>query len=136
MPLALFGGAVSPVTSYLAIEPGVRPSTEGLFEGEGLGLGSLGLIGRGAGAGVHGYGARRFDHQAWLRGELARLRGACGAPALRLTLETTRDEVVAVAAQLSGASDPVSARCVEEGVWAWDLPASFADVWKRYVVSA
>ncbi|MCB9700530.1 MAG: VWA domain-containing protein [Myxococcales bacterium] len=136
MPLALFGGAVSPVTSYLAIEPGVRPSTEGLFEGEGLGLGSLGLIGRGAGAGGHGYGARRFDHQAWLRGELARLRGACGAPALRLTLETTRDEVVAVAAQLSGASDPVSARCVEEGVWAWDLPASFADVWKRYVVSA
>ena len=30
MILARHGGAVSPVTSYLAIEPGVRPSTEGI----------------------------------------------------------------------------------------------------------
>ena len=30
MVLARHGRAVSPVTSYLAIEPGVRPSTEGI----------------------------------------------------------------------------------------------------------
>ena len=30
MVLARHGGAVSPVTSYLAVEPGVRPSTEGI----------------------------------------------------------------------------------------------------------
>ncbi len=40
MVLARHGRAVSPVTSYLAIEPGVRPSTEGLNEGE---LGSIGM---------------------------------------------------------------------------------------------
>ena len=136
MPLALFGGAVSPVTSYLAIEPGVRPSTEGLEEGEAIGLGGIGLIGRGSGAGGSGHGARLFDHAAWLRGELARLRGACGAPELQVTLETTRDEVVAVAATIAGAGDPVGARCVEEGIWAWELPSSFADAWRRYVVRA
>ena len=40
MTLAMKGGAVSPVTSYLAIEPGVRPSTEGLDWGTGQGFGS------------------------------------------------------------------------------------------------
>src|SRR5690606_36548026 len=42
MPLALYGGAVSPVTSYLAIEPGVRPSTEGIeYTATGIGFGSV-----------------------------------------------------------------------------------------------
>lgn len=49
-------GAVSPVTSYLAIEPRVRPSTEGLDENEGgcregIGRGSIGTIGRCSGPG-------------------------------------------------------------------------------------
>ncbi len=35
MTLATLGGAVSPITSYLAIEPGVRPSTEGIDWGAG-----------------------------------------------------------------------------------------------------
>ncbi|HEY8074487.1 MAG TPA: vWA domain-containing protein, partial [Labilithrix sp.] len=48
MTLAMHGGAVSPVTSYLAIEPGVRPSTEGLDDAE---LGSIGGIGTGQGFG-------------------------------------------------------------------------------------
>jgi hypothetical protein len=42
MTLALRGGAVSPVTSYLAIEPGVRPSTEGLSDAEASGDGGFG----------------------------------------------------------------------------------------------
>jgi hypothetical protein len=57
MTLARRGKAVSPVTSHLAIEPGVRPSTEGLDHGgggfgEGIGLGSVNHF-------VHGQGASR-----------------------------------------------------------------------------
>lgn len=38
LALAFLGRAVSPVTSYLAIEPGVRPSTAGVpGRGEGVG---------------------------------------------------------------------------------------------------
>src|SRR5205085_8638877 len=35
MKVAMFGRAVSPVTSYLAVEPGTRPSTIGLEGGRG-----------------------------------------------------------------------------------------------------
>lgn len=136
MPLALYGGAVSPVTSYLAIEPGVRPSTEGLEEGEAVGLGGLGLMGHGSGGGFGGSVGSAFDHAQWLRQALARSQAACGAPRLRLTLETTRDEVVAVAAAASSGLDPVSARCVEEAVWAWELPSAFTESWRRYVVAS
>ena len=55
MVLAKHGRAVSPVTSYLAVEPGVRPSTEGIefhtvlgADGEGtIFLGNLGTFGSG-----------------------------------------------------------------------------------------
>ncbi len=53
LSIAMYAGAVSPVTSYLAVEPGVRPSTEGLQRGAtaprirmgkaGVGMGSIGL---------------------------------------------------------------------------------------------
>lgn len=136
MALAFRGGAVSPVTSYLAIEPGVRPSTEGLEEEEGIGLGGIGLIGTGRGGGGSGYGrVAPPDPRAWILAETRRLREACGAPSFTLTFESTLDEVVAVGvAGRAGAMDPVSARCVEEGVWAWALPGSFVDRWKRYEV--
>lgn len=136
MPLALYGGAVSPVTSYLAIEPGVRPSTEGLEEGETIGLGGLGLIGHGSGGGGGASVGSVFDHAGWLRRALAQAQAACGAPRLRITLETTRDEVVAVTAAASGDLDPVSARCVEEAAWAWELPSAFSESWRRYVVAS
>ena len=45
MRAAAAGGAVSPVTSYLSIEPGTRPSTEGF--GEEFGTGGPGLAGFG-----------------------------------------------------------------------------------------
>ncbi|MEZ4449281.1 MAG: VWA domain-containing protein [Nannocystaceae bacterium] len=134
MSLAMHGGAVSPVTSYLAIEPGVRPSTEGLEEGE-IGLGGLGLIGRGSGGGSGvGYGGVRPDPLTWLRAELNTLRAACSAPPLTLTMESTIDEVVAV--EVTGRLDAVARHCVEEGVWAWDLPGSFTQRWARHVVHA
>jgi hypothetical protein len=53
LALAFFGRAVSPVTSYLAIEPGVRPSRIGIVgRGEGSGTGA----GFGAGSGRMGGG--------------------------------------------------------------------------------
>lgn len=46
MTLATYARAVTPVTSYLAIEPGVRPSTEGLEHGAaGLGASGSGSVG-------------------------------------------------------------------------------------------
>jgi hypothetical protein len=80
MKLALLGRAVSPVTSYLAIEPGVRPSTEGLDEGEAFGLGGLGLIGHGSGGGGSGVGTiGGVDPDALMRAHLQRALAACGA---------------------------------------------------------
>jgi len=84
MPLALYGGAVSPVTSYLAIEPGVHPSTEGLDEMEGVGFGGLGLIGHGAGGGGKSE-TSAFDHADWLRRALARAERGEGMPGATVT---------------------------------------------------
>jgi Mg-chelatase subunit ChlD len=50
MRLAVVAHAVSPVTSLLAVEPGTRPSTQGLVRSSGLGGGGSG---RGSGASVH-----------------------------------------------------------------------------------
>lgn len=127
MFLAMRGHAVSPVTSLLAIEPGVRPSTEGLGvgeggggRGEGIGLGSIGTIGRGAGLG--------FDKRGFLSDELAAAAKACGAAGRRVSvrLETTVDEVVDVpSVSLKGAAGGAIERCVEEAAWRIDLPPAF-----------
>ncbi len=132
MPLALNGRAVSPVTSYLAIEPGVRPSTEGLEEGEGgmggggagsgIGLGSIGTIGHGSGTGTS------FDHDAFLRGALEGVMHACNATgAAQVVLETTFDEIVEVRdVKATPALDAKTAACVSEGMWGVDLPSRFS----------
>jgi hypothetical protein len=137
MYLAMRGHAVSPVTSMLAIEPGVRPSTEGLDgvgeggggHGEGIGLGSIGTLGHGAGVG--------FDHGAFLREALARGAQACGAVGrgLRVELETTRDEVVDVpSVSARGAPDAKLLGCVAEAAWALDLPGAFSAERASYTV--
>ena len=131
MPLAMRGGAVSPVTSYLAIEPGVRPSTEGLDEqeggrGEGIGLGSIGSIGHGGGTGDIG-----FDHGAYLKRRLAAAWKRCGSQGISATvsLETTLAEVVDVLDVKPGvgtAAGPVA--CLTEEIWKLHLPDSFRRV--------
>ncbi|WP_082363011.1 hypothetical protein [Chondromyces crocatus] len=145
MPLALRGGAVSPVTSYLAIEPGVRPSTEGIereARGGSVGFGS----GRASGVG-RVYGAKiHFDHLAYLRNELTAAFKQCpaGASTATVALETTRDEVVDVtsvqlaghaAGQPQGATDTAIARCLEEATWNLTLPLRFDATFERYVVA-
>jgi hypothetical protein len=137
MVLAMKGGAVSPVTSYLAIEPGVRPSTEGLDwggggMGDGIGMGGLGLTGFGAGGGG---GTIFFDHIAWLKSELATALGQCGGKGRKTSvlLESTRDEIVSVETKIAGAkSDDPIVTCVNEKLWALELPEDFKGSFHRW----
>jgi hypothetical protein len=124
--LAMRGHAVSPVTSYLAVEPGVRPSTEGLDPAEsGFGEGGGGF-GRGIGLSGVAYGAasgvlpeprlflERAVHEAWER---------CGGVGeVDVSLETNLDEVVEVGDVALATADSKLATCVREAVWALDLP--------------
>jgi hypothetical protein len=139
--LALRGRVVSPVTSYLAIEPGVRPSTEGLEPtesgagfGSGSGMGSLGTIGHGGGGSGH-----VIDRDAFLRGQVRAALDACGGTDRRgtITLQTTSIEIVEVdGVELVPAADAALVDCVREGVWAIALPRVFSEPWQRWAVEA
>ena len=118
MKVAMMGRAVSPVTSYVAAEPGTRPSPIGF---ETIGHGS----GTGAGYGFgSGHGALRGGHPA-----LASLVDATAckrnnAPAdVVLAVETTRSEIVDVA--VTGTTSAL-ATCIAEVVWTVRLPDSFS----------
>jgi subtilisin-like proprotein convertase family protein/Mg-chelatase subunit ChlD len=122
MRIAMYGKAVSPVTSYVAAEPGTRPSTEGLDDSV---LG--GLLGNEVGEANGGFGfgrsgfqpdlASMIDTEACLRAHPQR-----GPWRVELTVETTRDEVVDV---ITDDRTPLAA-CLVEAAWALQLPASFA----------
>jgi len=134
--LAWKGGAVSPVTSYLAIEPGVRPSTEGLEEGVGLGgVGSgHGAVVRSGATSIH----RRpdLDRDAFLRAAIATRAKACGARGdVHVEIETTAAEIVEVAsvAQTERRDASVEA-CLREAVWSIELPDAFEDAWMIYTL--
>jgi Vault protein inter-alpha-trypsin domain len=132
MKLAMLGRAVSPVTSYLAIEPGVRPSTEGLEDGEGaFGFGS------GAGGGAHTVGLASLralghgtgnDKEKWLQGEIVTAAKTC-APAAKLVnaeLETTYDEIVDVVhVEVAPTRDAKAESCLREAIWKLTLPGMF-----------
>jgi len=141
MKMALLGGAVSPVTSYLAIEPGVRPSNEGLdwgTMGHGDGGGGTGQgFGNGHGrmGGVH---VRPVDKTAWLRARLSAAMHACSSSstAAMATLESTLDEVVDIGrVELAPARDAKAESCVREELWKMDLPgATFANAFEAFTV--
>jgi hypothetical protein len=127
MTLAMFGRAVSPVTSYLAIEPGVRPSTEGLEESEALGP-VVSLTGFGQGSKTRRvFKGKRGDRQAILDRELAKAVHACGgAGEASATIETTVHEIVDVrGVALAGARDAKVEACVAEQLWSVLLPFDF-----------
>jgi hypothetical protein len=132
MPLAIRGQAVSPVTSYLAIEPGVRPSTEGLEVGGG-GSGGLGTTGFGAGSGRAGHGMFTSTNHLTriLRDSLAASWKACGggSSSISVDIETTFREIVDVRMQRSVPPAPDAERCLEEAAWAIDLPGIFTSSW-------
>jgi hypothetical protein len=135
MTLALKGGAVSPVTSYLAIEPGVRPSTDGLDRGttsHATRAPKLRLGGTKVAS-----GSPHLDRQAFLsdrlRPELERCGGTLGDA--YVDLETTLEEIVAV--QLSGSNapvDPIVSTCFTESAWALLLPAGFTEPFEAFRV--
>jgi hypothetical protein len=130
MTLALKGHAVSPVTSFLAIEPGVRPSTDGLEETAfgvgGVGLGGIGVSGGGRDY-VIGHGPR-LDREGYLRDRLRRELTRCGGSpgSAYAEVETTLDEIVRVeVGGTRGVLFSAVADCLSEGAWALLLPSGF-----------
>lgn len=123
MRVALAGRAVSPVTSYLAIEPGVRPSVAGLErDGDAIGLGGLGLLGHGGGGGGSGAAATP-TFESLLARDVARCAALHRPPSgwrVALAIETTWQEVADVEAR--AASHPGMGECLSEAAWALDLP--------------
>lgn len=144
MKLAMLGRAVSPVTSYLAIEPGVRPSNEGLEWGGrgsagGVGIGAL--VGHGHGSLLRGAGgAPIVDREAWLRGQLLSFMKSCAPAAKEVTasLESTLDEVVDVGrVELAPTRDAKAESCVREEIWKLELPTgSFDNAFEAHTVVA
>lgn len=129
--LAFKGGVVSPMTSYLAIEPGVRPSTEGLEWGAGgLGIGGFGAGGGGSGVGS-GLGNIVPDRMKILREKLGAVIATCGgtSTSLSVLIETTWAEIVT--ADVTGTDEPVRA-CVAEGIYGIELPALFNASWQKW----
>ncbi|MBL0219494.1 MAG: proprotein convertase P-domain-containing protein [Myxococcales bacterium] len=121
MRIALFARAVSPVTSYVAAEPGVRPSTDGLTDANLYG----GLLGNEAGEmnGGFGFGANRpKPNLATLIDTRPCLRAHPQAGPWRVTLgvETTHEEVVDVTTK---DGSPLAA-CLVEAAWSLRLEAS------------
>jgi len=135
--LAMHGGAVSPVTSYLAVEPGVRPSTEGLD----WGLGGIGVGGGGRSEGI-GLGhigvLSSFDPVLTLQRALAEPWARCGGGAVgaRVSIETTYDEIVDVPdVRLNGPGSERLRQCLTEAVWALRLPGQFRVAHTLHIVS-
>jgi hypothetical protein len=134
--LAVLGGAVSPVTSYLAIEPGVRPSTEGLDWGTGSGMG------HGASTPSVRIGATRssgraqpFDRNRWLQSRIAAAYGSCGGTgSATVALETTVAEIADVTKIEIESKDALVQRCFEQAIWDLALPAGFDEEWVPYSI--
>jgi hypothetical protein len=113
------------VTSYLAIEPGVRPSKIGLPHGGGTGWGTIGT-GRYGTLGVGGVsrgGRPQPDLQSLIdtKACIKTHRPATGW-GVKLWIETTHDEIVDV--QLQNGSGPLAA-CLVEAAWAVRLDHRF-----------
>ncbi|MFN0253659.1 MAG: proprotein convertase P-domain-containing protein [Kofleriaceae bacterium] len=116
--LAMYGKAVSPVTSYVAWEPGARPSVIGLGEGWGtIGSGRYGTLGHGSGGG--GYGritpdfTRLIDVQSCVKAVQPK-----GAWSVTLDIETTVHEIVDV---VTATTKDAMATCLVENTWSLAL---------------
>lgn len=126
MPMAMLGKVVSPVTSYLAIEPGVRPSTEGLEESAGSGMGFGSGFGRSGGR-LYGSSSVKYSDskEEFLRRELEKGLAKCNGAGhkAKASVETTLAEIVAVKTSIEGeAASSALSTCFEESAW---------DIWLR-----
>jgi subtilisin-like proprotein convertase family protein len=130
MTVAMMGHAVSPVTSFVAAEPGTRPSPIGLARGYGtIGSGRYGTIGHGYGAGM-GMGWPAIDWASIVDASGCMASEKPSAPwTISLSLETTRMEIVDVTANTPGSM----ARCLAETAWKVKLDRDrFTDLHETY----
>ena len=122
LKVAFQGRAVSPVTSYIAAEPGTRPSTIGLETiGHGSGMGS----GYGSGGGSGGLYHRtkpRLDALVDTDACVAKHKPATGWR-VHFDVETTKDEIVDVATPVTSEL----AKCLAEAVWRVRLDGTMFD---------
>jgi hypothetical protein len=118
MAVAMKGQVVSPVTSYIAIEPGTRPSRLGMLHGRGMGSG--GGFGRGAGmlGGIGHHTPIRPDLQAMMAPAYETCSKQHGPHSVSLDIETTVDEIVDV---ITSDRSPF-ASCLVEAAWSLRLP--------------
>jgi hypothetical protein len=129
MKLALAGRAVSPATSYLAIEPGARPSTDGLEP-------SISLWGGSTSSCRAMWGTPRgvtieptFNRPRFLSKALDDALAKCNAKtsAATVTIETTLAEIVDVREVTTTRSrDAAVEACVGDELWGLELPAAFS----------
>jgi subtilisin-like proprotein convertase family protein len=126
MKVAMMGRAVSPVTSYLAIEPGVRPSTIGLVRsGYGVGSGRGGMSPRVA-MGMASRVRKKPDPRELMTEAIKACVKKHAPPAgwkVRLGIETTLDEVVDV--QIEAGASLAVAPCLLEAAWAMRLSGEY-----------
>ena len=125
LTVAFAGKAVSPVTSYLATEPGVRPSVDGLeIMGSGLGMAGFGAGGGGSARGSIG-GARPPSLQSLLAAAVDACTQRHSPPAgwhIEMNVETTGLEIVDVDLTSTVHAVPALRTCVVEAAWALQLP--------------
>ena len=126
------GGAVTRETSYLAIEPGVRPSSAGfkytINEEELLPLPRV----RSASAMVKG-GGGGFDPHTYLQGLLEEAFEDCGGESqdAEIEIETTGMEIVDVLNIKVEGSNAALGKCLEKAAWALELPFQYDAVNRR-----
>ncbi len=127
---------VSPYTSYLAIEPGVQPATQGVNRDRWGTIGSGDGTGFGYGAAGAGGGAEDYrDLEAMIESMLQPAAVSCGAldPLVvteiegalgSLEIEATDDEVVDV--RVAGSPSAVVGTCLMEEAWTLALGREFS----------
>ena len=114
MTVAMIGKAVSPVTSYVAAEPGTRPSPIGLARGYGtIGSGRYGASGHAAAFGA-GVVEPPIDWDSMIDKSSCMASEKPSAPwTISLELETTRMEIVDIRVKTPGKL----ATCLAEVAW-------------------
>lgn len=131
MRVAMVGRAVSPVTSYLAIEPGVRPSRDGLPP-EMTRLGAFGGSGQGFGG-----GGTAHRSEPTLDALVGGIATACANKLqttrydLHLSVETTRSEIVDIWSETP--QSPLLT-CLVESLWGVRLDSSFRSERRQHQV--
>ncbi len=124
--VASYGNVVSPVTSFLAIEPGVRPSV--------IGLGVEGLGGIGSGLGSRGVlGQKRRPRIDWIN-IVDRVQRACaahGKAEFSVNLSLQSREIADITLD-SKSTNTAAETCAVEALWKTTLPqGSGTESWTK-----